>query len=81
MIVRFGRCRIIFGRYSQLQSSTPVMALHFLWFWFVKEVRPTDISKKQQFPLGTLMQYEGRKYYYYRAGKDIVCTGTAKEDE
>jgi len=50
----------------------------------LKEARPTDVDKEPEFPIGTPMEYEGRRYYYWGpAPKDIgrgeVVIGQAKE--
>lgn len=70
-VFKIGRYWVSVGRYCQMQTKVPVVARHFLFFWFLKEANPNDIDKNQQFPLGTPMEYEGRKYYYYKAGADI----------
>ena len=66
------RYRIAFGRTWGLQTRGPTTVRRFLCFWTFKGVRLQDIDKKPQFPLGTELKFEGKKFYYYKAGKDIV---------
>jgi len=70
-VIKLGRYEIKFGKYIWVQTKAPTRIWHFLWFWVFKEAKPQDIDKKQQFPIGTEMEQEGRKYYYYKAGEDI----------
>ena len=82
MMLRIGRYKLAFGWACWIQTHRPVTARRYLWFiWVFKEAKPTDIDKKKQFPLGTPMEYEGRRYHYYKAGKDIhVGPAVGKED-
>lgn len=70
-MLKIGRYGVAFGRVLWLQTNAPTRIWHFLWFWFLKEARPHDVDKKQQFPVGTPMEQEGRTYRYWKAGKDI----------
>jgi|GEM_PF-2862623 len=70
-MIRRGRYGIGFGRVLWVQTKAPTRIWRFLWFWVFKEAKPQDIDKKQQFPIGTEMEQEGRKYHYYKAGEDI----------
>ncbi len=74
--MRIGRYQIKFGKYFWLQTSCPVRARKFLmihegrWFTIFKEARPTDAwTEEQEFPLGTRMIHEGRRYYYVKFDK------------
>jgi len=83
-MIRLGRYRIAFGNTFWLQSNSPIKVRYFLRFWLLKESRSTDIDKKKEFPLGTQLEENGRRYYYYRAGEDIkveeaVRTGGSNE--
>ena len=71
-MLRFGRYGIAFGRTAWFQTKAPARLWHFLWFWFFKEARRWDVDHKQQFPLNTPMEHEGRVYRYWKAGEDIV---------
>lgn len=69
---KIGRYGIAFGRVLRLQAEVPTKVRHFLWFWFLKEARSTDVDKKQEFPLGfpgTTMIEDGRRYRYFKAEK------------
>lgn len=69
---KIGRYGIAFGRFLWVQTKAPTRIWHFLrWFWFLKEARPQDVDKVQQFPPGTPMEHEGRVYHYWKAGEDI----------
>jgi len=70
-MIGLGRYGLDFGRVLWFQTQVPTRVWHFLWFWFLKKDRPQDVDKEQQFPVGTKMAQEGRKYRYYKAGKDI----------
>ena len=75
-MIRIGRYEIAFGRSSFQRIAAdwmlhPFRVWHFLWFWFIKKARPTDIDKKQQYPTGTPLEYEGIRYHYYKAKEDI----------
>ena len=82
-MIKIGRYEIKFGcKYIWVQTKVPTRSWHFLCFWLFKEANPKDIDKKQQFPLGTPMVYEGRKYHYYKAGEDInIRRGDEKETQ
>ncbi|GAH41938.1 unnamed protein product [marine sediment metagenome] len=67
-MLKIGRYGIAFGRTFWLQTRVPTRLWHFLCFWFIKEARPQDVDKKQQFPIGTKLEHEGRVYRYWRAG-------------
>ena len=80
-MLKIGRYKIAFGWVCWIQTYRPTTARCILGFiWVFKEAKPTDIDKKKRFPLGTPMTYEGRRYHYYRAGKDIHV-GDAVEKE
>ena len=66
---RIGRYGTAFGPVVWFQTRMPTRVFRVWWFWFFIEARPTDTDKKEKFPLGTLMEYEGRKYYYYKMEK------------
>ncbi|MBA7645461.1 hypothetical protein ES703_53219 [subsurface metagenome] len=75
--MKIRRYGIAFGRDSFRRVAAnwiphPFRVWRFLCFYIFKEARPQDIDKKQQFPLGTPMEYEGLRYHYYKAGSDIV---------
>lgn len=70
-MLKIGRYGLAFGWAFWFQTTVPTRVWHFLWFWFIKEARPNDVDKKQQFPLGTLMKHEGRRYWYWRAPCDV----------
>lgn len=74
-MLTIGRYRITLGCFIWMQSQRPTTARRFLFLWIFKEALPSDIDKKPQFPLGTMMMYEGRKYHYYKAGRDINVGG------
>jgi len=77
-MLTIGRCKLAFGRVCRPQTGRPATVRRFLWFFsIVREAKPEDIDKKQQFPLGTPMVANGRKYHYYKAEKDIVIGGPA----
>lgn len=80
-MIRFGRHGIAFGPVLWFQTRVPTKAWHFWWFWFFKEARPDDVDEEQQFPVNTLMEYEGRKFRYWKAGEDICCGSVVKEEE
>jgi hypothetical protein len=69
--MKLGRYKIKFGRYCWIQTRAPTTARRFLCFWLFKEARLEDVDSKQQFPLGTRLEHEGRVYHYYRAGSNI----------
>ena len=68
---KIGRYGIAFGRHFRFQAGRPASIKHFLCFHFVKEARPQDIDKKRRFPLNTPMEYKGKRYYYWKAPKNI----------
>lgn len=70
-IVKIGGYTIKIGGYFWMHPLLPIQIYHFLWFWLFKEARPTDIHRKQKFPLGTQLNYEERCYHYYKAGANI----------
>jgi len=71
-MLKIGRYKIAFGWACWIQTYRPTTVRRFLWFfWIFKEANPKDIDKKRQFPLGTPMTYEGRRYHYYKAAEDI----------
>jgi len=80
-MVKIGRCRIAFGWACWIQTYRPTAVRRYLWFiWVFKEAKPEDIDEKQQFPLGTPMTYEGIKYHYYKAEKDINVGSAVKKE-
>jgi len=54
-----------------VQTQVPTRVRRFLFFWVLKEARPSDVDKEKQFPIGTPMEHEGRRYHYWRAPTDI----------
>ena len=79
LMLKIGRYGIVFGRV--LQTNVPTRFWHFLCLWLIRETRLTDIDKKQQFPLGTIMTYRGKNYYYIKAGEDIIVSKCVEEKE
>ena len=69
--MKIGRYRIFLGSYNWFQTKEPVVISHFLFFTIVREARPWDLSRKKQFPLGTVMNYEGKQYKYSKASSNI----------
>lgn len=80
-MLKIGRYEIAFGRTFWFQTRVPTTVRRFLCFWIFKEARPQDVDREQQFPIGTLMEQEGRKFRYWKAGKDIVRDEAVKEAE
>ncbi len=78
--LRIGRYRIAFGRYGWFPARGPTRIWHFLCFWLFKGARHTDIDKRQQFPLGTPLEHEGRVYRYWRAPCDLPKGSCVTED-
>lgn len=82
-MIKVGRYGVAFSRVLWFQTQVPTRVWHFLCFWFLKEVNPEDIDtdsvdKEPQFPVGTKMEYEGRKYRYWKMAKktckeDVAC--------
>ncbi|MBA7699968.1 hypothetical protein ES703_108674 [subsurface metagenome] len=70
-MLKIGRYGIALGPVLWFQTKVPTKVRHFLCFWFIKEARPNDVDRKQQFPPGTEMEWEGRKYHYWKAGGEI----------
>lgn len=70
-MLKIGRYGITFGRTFWVQPLRPVRVWRFLCFWFIKEVRLHDVDRKQQFPLGTLMEHEGHRFWYTKASNDV----------
>lgn len=70
-MLRIGRYGIAFGRTFWFQTRGPARVWHFLWFWFIKEARPHDVDRKQKYPLGTLLEHEGRRFRYRKASNDV----------
>jgi len=70
-MINIGRYRVYFTRCFWLQTHAPIIVKRFLFMTICIEARPTDVDREQQFPLGTVMEYEGQKYHYYRAGCNI----------
>ncbi|GAI84068.1 unnamed protein product [marine sediment metagenome] len=73
--MKIGRYEIKFGKYVWFQTRVPTRIRHFLWFWFLKEARPTDVDKNQEFPTGTPMVYEGRRYRYWGPAPQDIDRG------
>lgn len=65
-MLRIGRYGIAFGRTQRVQTRVPTKFWHFLLFWFCKEARPQDLDRVPQFPPGTVLEYEGRVYHYWK---------------
>lgn len=74
-MLKIGRYGIAFGRVLWFQTQVPTRVWHFLWFWFLKEARPHDVDKVQQFLTGTPLQHEGRVYRYWKAETNINQPG------
>ncbi len=72
IITRLRRYEIRFGWTLWLQTSSPVVVKHFLFIWFIKKLKPTDVDKKPQVLPGTEMMYEGRRYMYLKADSNIA---------
>ncbi len=70
-MLKIGRYGIALGRTFWVQTRVAMSIRHFLYFWFIREARPQDLDKKQRFPPNTFMEYEGRRYRYWKAPKDI----------
>jgi len=70
-MLKIGRYGIALGRTFWLQTRGPTRVWHFLCFWFIKEARPHDVDKEQQFPIGTLLAHEGRRFRYWKASDDV----------
>ena len=70
-MIRIGRYGIEFGRTFWFQTRGPTRGRRFLCFLFFKEARSTDVDKEPQFPPGTEMLENGRRYYYWRAPKNM----------
>jgi len=80
-MLKIGRYGIDFGRNLWFQTRVLTRTRLFLClFWILKEARPTDIDKVKRFPLGTLREFEGIRYHYYKAGEDIVVKQVVKEN-
>lgn len=65
--MKIGRYRIFRGWYRW--QFSPVKTWRFGLFTIVKEAHPTDDDKRRQFPLGTELEFEGRRYYYAKMVK------------
>ena len=78
--MKIGRYRIFWGFSFWFQSgmAVPIRVWHFWLFWLVRTALPTDIDEKQRFPLGTKLEFEGRRYYYYKAGANIKVSEAVK---
>lgn len=73
-MLRIGRYGITSRhKYFWLQTRTLTKVRRFLYFfWLFKEFKPTDVDKRKEFPIGTPMVYEGRRYRYWGpAPRDI----------
>jgi len=68
-MLKFGRYGIAFGRVLWVQTYVPTTVRRFLYFWVFKEARPSDIDKERKFPIGTLLEQEGRTYRYWKASR------------
>ncbi len=79
--MKIGRYRIAFGWAAWIQTKAPVRVWHFLFVWVFREIKPTDIDKKRQFPPGTTMEYEGQRYHYMKAGENIPHDELVKENK
>jgi len=69
--VKIGRYGIAFGPVFWIQTQAPTTVRRFLCFWLFKEARPQDVDQKPQFPPGTLMEQEGRKFRYWKAKEKV----------
>ena len=67
-MLKIGRYGIAFGKTFHYQTNGPVVMRPFLFFWIMRDIRPTDIDKKPSVPLGTTMEFGGRPHRYYRMG-------------
>ena len=75
-MLKIGRYGIALSPVLWFQTKAPTKVWHFLCFWFLKEVRASDVDRKRidkrpAYPLNTLLEQEGRRYRYWRAGRDI----------
>ena len=70
-MLRMGRYGIAFGRTFWVQTLGPARVWHFLCFWFIKEARAHDVDRKQKYPVGTLLEQEGRRFRYFKASDDV----------
>ncbi|MBA7581119.1 hypothetical protein ES708_23019 [subsurface metagenome] len=61
----------------------PTTVRCFLGFiWVFKEARPEDVDKKPQFapgPFGTVMEYKGRRFRYFKADRNYKKGEVVKE--
>jgi len=69
--MKIGRYEIKFSRYLCIPTHVPTIARRFLFFiWVSYEARgvsPQNVDKKMKFPLGTHLEYAGRRYHYCKA--------------
>ena len=83
-MLKVGRYGIALGPVFWFQTKVPTKVRHFLCFWFIKEARPQDVDREQQFPIPTLMDYEGRRFRYWKADRDYkkgeVVKGAQEKD-
>ncbi|MBA7642161.1 hypothetical protein ES703_49849 [subsurface metagenome] len=70
-MLKIGRYGIAFGRTFWVQTLGPAKVWHFLWFWFIKVASLHDVDRKQKYPVGTLLEHEGRRFKYFKASDDI----------
>lgn len=80
-MIKVGRYGVALGRVFWFQTKVPTKVRHFLCFWFLKEAKPSDDDKRQEFPIGIPMVHEGRKYRYWRADKDVRKGELVKENK
>ena len=68
--MKIGKYRILFNPHKLFwfQTYKPTIARQFGWFLIIEEVDLARVGKKRQFPLGTKIEYGGKKYRYYKAG-------------
>ena len=82
-MIKIGRYRLSFRRAFWFQSKVPTTVRRSLFLWVIREARPTDVDKEKRFDIGTPMDHEGRRYYYWRAPTGIdrgeVVVGQALE--
>lgn len=80
-MLKIGRYRIAFGSTCWVQTYVPTTVRRFLCFWVFKEARPQDIDKERKFPVGTLLEQEGRTYRYWKASNSYQKGEAIKEDK
>ncbi len=80
-MIKIRRYGLSFGPVLWLQTHKPVKVRHWWWFWFLKEAKPDDVDSKQEFPEGTPLVHEGKKYRYFKAERDYKAGEVVFLDE